>query len=156
MPYEIKIQRMTRVLYHECVDLAFLTLRADRPSGYKRQDAVDFLIKDKENKIRVITYNGSVVGMYLYKENANNFSLGLFALSPSVRKSRAGYKLYLDMKDTLIGKPVLFATYGDNSSMKTLARKRSMFLGASPSAGGKSIEYYSLFFGDKKIWKGEE
>lgn len=144
---------MSRATFHEACTIAFGILRIDSPVSYNRRDAEQVIIGDKDTVTRVLEANNMVVGIYTYKESPNGYSLVLFGLNDTIKKTRTAYHLYKDMKSRLSDKPVLFAVYKGNQSMDILIKNRAVKIGASPSRGGKTIDYYSLFFGDKKVWK---
>lgn len=153
MKHSIKISNVSRSTFHEACTIAFNILRVDSPDTYSRRDAEQVIIGDKDTVTRVLEADSMVMGIYTYKESPNGYSLVLFGLNDTIKKTRTAYQLYKDMKSRLSDKPVLFSVYKGNRSMDMLIKNRAVKLGASPSRGGKTIDYYSLFFGDKKVWK---
>jgi hypothetical protein len=56
------------------------------------------------------------------------------------------------MKTRLRGKPVLAPVYTENDDIVKVTSKRGIFIGRFLSGNGKTIDYYSINFGDKE-WK---
>jgi len=118
---------------------------------YKRAEAIEYLRTHADNTV-VLEVNDQTMGMYAYTENANTFILNFFALNPYVRKTKAGYKLFHDIKKRLRGKPVIVPVHTENSDMINIVKKRGIFLGRFMTSNDKTIDYYSINFGDKE-WK---
>ncbi len=116
---------------------------------YKRAEAVSFLVNTKSETM-VLEYGGSVMGMYSYIENPNEYSLNFFALNPFVRGKRSGYALYDSMKKKLKGKPVIVPIASDNADMLSIVKKRGIFIGRFTTDGSKVLDYFSINFGDKE------
>jgi hypothetical protein len=118
---------------------------------YKRAEAINYLQTHADETI-VLEVNDTTFGMYAYTDSPNSYTLNFFALNPAVRKTREGYALYKDMKDRLRGKPVIAPVHSGNKAMLDVVKKRGIYMGRFRTSGDKTIEYYSLDFGDKE-WK---
>ena len=118
---------------------------------YKRAEAIHYLQTHAYNTI-VLEVNDTTMGMYAYTDNPNSYTLNFFALNPAIRKSRVGYMLYSDMKNRLRGKPVIAPVHTENTDMVNVVKKRGTFIGRFLTSGNKTLDYYSINFGDKE-WK---
>lgn len=114
---------------------------------YPYPKARDFLRDNFENTI-VIRVNGNPLGAYTYKEGPNAWSLMFFSLDEKIRKTKSGYRLYLDLKKRLIGKPVSVSVYDDNQDMLLVVKKRGVFVGRVMTSYGQKLSFYSVMFED--------
>lgn len=145
-----KITNLDRYNFNDVVTLISAIMN-ENGVLYKRASAIDYL-KNHADKTAVLEINDSVMGMYAYTESPNSYTLNFFALNPFARKTKAGYILFRDMKDRLKGKPVIAPVHTENSDMVNVVKKRGTFIGRFMTSKDKTIDYYSLNFGDKE-WK---
>lgn len=120
--------------------------RADQ-SSYSRAEAQELLV-ELYATTRVLVVKGEVVGTYGYYDSPNTYDLAFFVLSPKVRATRNGYRLYQDMKSKLSGKPVMVKVYSDNIDMVNVVKRRGVFIGRTPSRNRTQLDYYSIMFND--------
>lgn len=144
----IKIEPLNRHNYHDVVTLVWRIMNQGIGEGsYKRAEAEEY-VKNNSDKVYVLEVDNNTMGMYSYFDNPNMYNLSFFALDKRVRAKKAGYKLYLDMKSRLSDRPVIIPLYSHNSLIQGLVRKRGTFLGRRKSKNNKTIEYYSVVFGE--------
>ena len=144
-----EIKGITNNNFHDVVTLAHRTLGSANPMGYSRTAANEF-IKNNMSYTKVLMHNGNVAGAYAYSDDASSYSLLFFSINERYRKTKIGYKLYLDMKSRLTKKPVLVTVYDNNQDMMSVVSRRGTFIGRAPSVGGTSLAYYSIMFDDFK------
>jgi hypothetical protein len=130
------------------VVVLIMAIMKDNGVSYSRTDAMTYLSSHADNTM-VLEVNDTVMGMYAFSENANSYTLNFFALNPFIREKKEGYRLYLDMKNRLTGKPVIAPVHTENKNMIKVVSKRGTFIGRFSTSGGKTIDYYSINFGDK-------
>ena len=135
--------------FHEVVTLVWTVVNGDGGVGYKRAEAETYVKNNSENII-VLEIADEVFGMYSFYDNPNVYTLSFFALDKRVRRKKIGYSLFLDMKNRLVGKPVIVPIYSDNDLMVKVVKKRGQFMGSFRAAGDKILDYYTISFGDKE------
>jgi len=146
----VEILPLNKNNFNDVVTLVMAIMK-ENGSDYSRSMAVEFISSHADNTY-VLEVNDTVFGMYSYTNTPNSYTLNFFALNPFVRQKRYGYMLYKDMSERLKGKPVLVSVHTGNENMIAVVKKRGTFLGRFSIGGGKTMDYYSINFGDKE-WK---
>ncbi len=146
----VKTTNLNRYNFNDVVTLICAIMK-DNGIPYKRAEAISYLTTHADNTI-VLEINDMTMGMYAYSDHPNSYTLNFFALNPYARKTKAGYALYMDMSKRLRGKPLIAPVHTGNSDMVKVVSKRGTFIGRFSTSGNKTIDYYSINFGDKE-WK---
>lgn len=143
----IEITGLTKNNFQDVVTLAHQTLSGAHDGDFKRAAAQQFIIGNQDGT-NVLVVDGIVAGAYAFRELPNVYSLSFFALREDFRKTKAGYKLYLHMKNRLRGRPVNVVIYDDNDPMINVVKSRGVFVGRTPSVNDKTLSFYSILFDD--------
>jgi len=146
------ICNLTKTNFHDVVSLVKETIGRADPMAYSRMEAENF-VKEYQETTRVLEVNGQVMGAYSYSESPNSYGLNFFALTKLARKTKPAFKLYLDMKNRLVDRPVMATVYADNKDMVDVVARRGTYIGSSPSKNGTVVSYYSFMFTDFKKGK---
>lgn len=145
-----EITHLNKTNFNDATTLISAIMK-DNGIRYKRAEAVAYL-SSHDDKTMILEINDVTMGMYAYSEHPNSYTLNFFALNPYARKSKLGYKMYLDMKGRLKGKPVIVPVHSENKDMINIVKKRGIFIGRFNTVSNKTIDYFSIDFGNKE-WK---
>lgn len=146
---QVTITTLNSFNFHEVVTLVWETVNTSGNGGYKRAEAEEY-VKNNSEKIVVLEVNDAVFGMYGYYDNPNSYTLSFFAIDKRVRQKKSGYKLFMDLKKRLTGKPIIVPVYNDNNQMIDIVKKRGTFIGRFKAEGDRVLDYYSISFGNKE------
>lgn len=141
----LEIVKVNKSSFNDVVTLVHKTLGYSSKGLYTRARATEFVVEKADN-MHVLLLNDIVMGAYSYSELPNVYSLNFFALDERVRKKKSGYKLFLDMKRRLIGRPVNVVVYNSNDDMLDVVKKRGTFVGRSLKGVGDPMDFYSIMF----------
>jgi len=141
------VKGITKQSFNDVVTMVHETIGAANPLGFTRAAAQQFVVEAYDSTF-VLYRNGMVFGAYAYHSLPNVYSLNFFSLNKHAQKTKCGYKLYLDMKKRLSGRPVNVTIYNNNDAMIDVVKKRGVFVGRTPSVGGTSLDFYSIMFDD--------
>ena len=144
---DIIICSLNKTNFHDVVSLVKETIGRADPMAYSRMEAENF-VKEYQDTTRVLEVNGRVMGAYSYSESPNSYGLNFFALNQYARKTKAAFKLYLDMKNRLTDRPVMATVYADNKDMIDVVSRRGTLIGSAPAKNGTVVSYYSFLFTD--------
>lgn len=142
---QLEITKVTKASFNDVVTLVHRTLGYSSKGLYTRAKATAFTADNSDN-MYVLLINDIVMGAYSYSELPNVYSLNFFALDERVRKTKSGYKLFLDMKKRLVGRPVNVVVYNSNDDMISVVKKRGTFIGRSLRGVGDPMDFYSIMF----------
>ena len=146
---QVTITTLNSFNFHEVVTLVWETVNTSGNGGYKRAEAEEY-VKNNSEKIVVLEVDDAVFGMYGYYDNPNSYTLSFFAIDKRVRQKKSGYKLFMDLKKRLTGKPIIVPVYNDNNQMIDIVKKRGTFIGRFKAEGDRVLDYYSIDFGNKE------